>query len=81
MLDQRTAFQTLVPSLPIMQLSHQVTSLEAIYHVDCSFLFTRAAVSLMITSEMHVSISYIEPGLLKTTEKQSVFLFNERKQV
>lgn len=63
MLDQWTAFQTLVPSLPTMQLSYQVTSLEAISH--CGFLITRAVVSLMITSEMHVSIRNIEPGVLK----------------
>lgn len=65
MLDQWTAFQTLVPSLPTMQLSYQVTSLEAISHANCGFLITRAVVSLMITSEMHVSIRNIEPGVLK----------------
>lgn len=65
MLDQWTAFQTLVPSLPTMQLSYQVTSLEAISHANCGSLITRAVVSLMITSEMHVSIRNIELGVLK----------------
>lgn len=31
MLHQWTAFQTLVPTLPIIQLSHSVTSLRAFY--------------------------------------------------
>ena len=34
MLDQRTAFQNLVPTLPTIQPSHRVTSSKAIYHTS-----------------------------------------------
>ena len=40
MLDQWTAFNNLVPTLPTMQLSYWVTSLETVYQIICSFLWS-----------------------------------------
>ena len=36
----QTAFQNLAPTLPTMQPSHWVTSLEAVYQITCSILWS-----------------------------------------
>ena len=40
MFNQQSAFQDLLPTLPMMQRSHWVTSLEAVYQIACSFLWS-----------------------------------------